>query len=562
MKMKIRTIICPIVILLFTFSSLYGQDAPGEVTRTYALTNVHITTAPGTMIKNGTVIIKDGLIQSVGRSVSIPADAQVLTSDTMYVYAGFIDGLSHIGVPKPKEEERARDKDPGNPTNERAGITPEKKVSDLLKAKDKSISDFRAAGYTASHSVPHGRMLPGQGAVILLDGADASDLVYKADASTYGQLLGSQGVFPNTVIGVITKYKELYRQTQQAAAHMTKYKSNAVGMKRPTYDAATMGMIPVTKKQSSLFISAHDHLDIHRTLALQKDLGFKLVLADVKSAYRLTDMIRSKNVPVLLSLDLFKEEKSKDKKKEKKKDSKEMTVWEKEKAALKKRKMEEQKNLEGQAAAFAKKGIKFGFSSNGTNPKTALANIRRMIKAGLSEDDALAALTTNTAQILGVSQTMGSIQNGKIANVIVSNAPIFDEKSKIRYVFVDGNLHEYEIKKKDAKKKGVVSEKNKPYAGTWEFTIEAGGEEFKGELEISESDDGTLEGTLSGAQLNSTVEIEEIKVDGNNLSFSAVADGDSISWEGVIDGDSMEGKVVAGPMGTLPITATRTSSPE
>ena len=571
MRMKVWVNLGLLIMILFPYSSVYSQDAPGEVTRTYAITGVHITTSPGTMIKNGTVIIKDGLIHNVGRSVSIPADAQVIKADTMYMYAGFIDGFSHIGVPKPKEEERARDKDPGNPTNKRAGITPEKSVADVLSAGHKSISEYRAVGYTAAHSAPYGRMLPGQGSVILLDGKNAADLLYKADISNYGQLLGGQGVFPSTVIAVITKYRELYRQSQQANTHITNYKRNGVGMKRPTYDVATIGLIPLTKKQTTLFMSAPNHLDIHRAMALQKDLGFKMALANVKSGYRMADRIKRSNIPVLLSLDLFKEEKEKkdDKKKDDKKKGdkddkkKELNEWDKEIEAFTKRKKEEQNNILGQAAAFAKKGVRFAFSTDGTSAKSILGNIRRMIKAGLSESDALAALTTNPAQILGVSQTMGSIQNGKIANLFISKTPIFDEKAKIKYVFVDGNLHEYEEKKKgDKKKSGKVSEENKAYVGIWEYSINAGGEILTGELEINQNEEGTLEGTLSGAQLDSTVEIDEITVDGNKLSFTADADGITISWKGSIDGESMSGEVNAAPMGIFPITATRTSGPD
>ena len=102
MKMKIW-ILLGLSITLFQINLASAQDEPGEVNHTFALTNVHITTSPGNLISNGTVIIKDGLIQSVGRGVSIPSDAQIIPSDTMYVYAGFIDGLSHTGLKKPND---------------------------------------------------------------------------------------------------------------------------------------------------------------------------------------------------------------------------------------------------------------------------------------------------------------------------------------------------------------------------------------------------------------------------------------------------------------------------
>src|SRR5690349_15464005 len=110
-------------------SSLFAQENSelAPVSRTLAITNVNIIQAPGRKIDMGTVVLKDGLILSVGKNVSIPADAVVLKADSMYVYAGFIDGLSRVGIPKPKEDPNPppRPKDPGNPKPEEAGITPQ-----------------------------------------------------------------------------------------------------------------------------------------------------------------------------------------------------------------------------------------------------------------------------------------------------------------------------------------------------------------------------------------------------------------------------------------------------
>src|SRR5258707_15837751 len=96
---------------------IFAQDEKpvAPVGRTYALTNATIVQAPGRKIEKGTVVMKDGLITAVGASVAIPPEAIVIKADSMYVYAGFIDGLSHVGVTKPKEEKQDRPKDPGNP---------------------------------------------------------------------------------------------------------------------------------------------------------------------------------------------------------------------------------------------------------------------------------------------------------------------------------------------------------------------------------------------------------------------------------------------------------------
>src|SRR6186713_2759099 len=107
------------------------------VSRVYAITNVTVVQGPGRKIDGGTIVVRNGLIQSVGKGIAVPADAVVLRGDSLYVYAGFIDGLSRIGVDKPKDENRDRPKDPGNPPPDRAGITPQADVRNYISPTDR-----------------------------------------------------------------------------------------------------------------------------------------------------------------------------------------------------------------------------------------------------------------------------------------------------------------------------------------------------------------------------------------------------------------------------------------
>ena len=108
---------------------------------------------------------------------------------------------------------------------------------------------------------------------------------------------------------------------------------------------------------------------------------------------------------------------------------------------------------ESQAATFQKASIPFGFSTLSAKSKDTQANLRRMIKAGLTEDAALGALTIQAAQNLGVADRLGSIDVGKIANLVISRKPYFNEKAKVRYVFVEGVL--YTIENKEPEKPAV-----------------------------------------------------------------------------------------------------------
>ena len=160
MNMRYRRTALWIVLLLPTW--LFGQDDKelAPVTRTYAITNVNVIQGPGRKIELATVVIKDGLITAIGKGVAIPSEAIIVKADSMYVYAGFIDGLTRAGVNKPKEETKDKIKDPGNPPPDRAGITPQADVRNLLNPSDKALEELRGLGFTAAQVVPHGNLLP------------------------------------------------------------------------------------------------------------------------------------------------------------------------------------------------------------------------------------------------------------------------------------------------------------------------------------------------------------------------------------------------------------------
>ena len=193
--------------------------------------------------------------------------------------------------------------------------------------------------------------------------------------------------------------------------------------------------------------------EAQRVLTLQKELGFSLVLGELKEGWGLASKLKSSGAKVFLSLDL-PEDKSKKKAKTDSAatDTAPQTRAEKEQEALEKRRQEAYARYVGQAAAFHKAGIPFGFSTLEVKGKDVKNNLRQMIAHGLSEDVALAALTTQPAQLLGLSRMMGTVEVGKMANLVVSDQPYFEEKSKVRYVFVDGKLFEY----KDSRKRKVL----------------------------------------------------------------------------------------------------------
>lgn len=554
--MKLRPILSLSLLWLVPLC-LMAQDEQelAPVTRTYAITNVNIIQAPGRKIDLGTVVIKDGIIRAAGKGVAIPPEAIVIKADSMYLYAGFIDGMTRAGVNRPKEENQPRPKDPGNPTPERAGITPTNDVRFAINPADKAMEELRNLGFTAAQVVPYGNLLPGQSAIILTAGKTADEMVLVAKSSMYSELNGAQGVYPATLLGVMATWRDLYRKAVNAKNYEALYASNRSGLERPVSDRNLEAFYPVIDQREPVLFRSERLLDVSHVLALKKDLGFTAVVADVKDAWPMINTLKASGAKTFLSLDLPEEVKKDDKKKDEKKDGANARA-EEEKQGLEKRKAEAVQAYAAQAAAFQKAGVTFGFSTMSAKAKDIPANLRRMIASGLTEDQALAALTTNPAQMLGLSDRMGTVDVGKMANLVITDKSYFNEKAKVRYVIVDGKLFKMEVKEV---KKGDPNAKV-DLEGSWSTVTESPQGRNEGKLTFKKEGSG-YSGKVSGGRMPSPVDLTEVTLDGNALTFKyTMSFGNNnvtIVGEVTVEGDTFKGTVSFGQGRTAPIEGTK-----
>ena len=355
----------------------------------------------------------------------------------------------------------------------------------------------------------------------------------------------------------MSKWREMYRQAELAAKHEKKFKSGSAGIKRPTFDSSIKSMYDVTSKSIPVFFHAPKTLDLSRAMSLQKELGFNMVASNTKQAFKLMDKVKQANLPLVISLDLPK----KAKEEKKKKDDKEADQSDEseEMIALKERAMQSKKEYESQAAALEESGIPFSFSVTDTKAGDVKKNIMRMIEAGLSEDAALAALTTNPAKVLGIQQLTGTVERGRFANLIVADTSYFKEKANIRYVFVEGKKYEMEVKEKKEKKEGD-SDAVIDLAGTWSLDLSADGTDISGTMEIEKSGD-TYTGSMT-TDMSEKTEFESIEVDGNNviIKLSANVGGGSapVVVDVVVENDEFEGTVnIANGLMTADVTGSK-----
>lgn len=586
------------LLLAFLFSVYLAAPARAQdteiptVTRTFAIENARVVQAPGQVLDRATVIVRDGLITDIGTDVSIPFDAERIAGDSLTVYAGFIDGLSHAGIDMPNESDD--DEDPGadeeggdtDPSYARSGIQPDRSARTFLDPSASSVEDLRELGFTTAHIVPKGRMLPGTGAIVQLAGTDADAMVLMPDKAMFAQYKGARGSYPNSVypsteMAVIAAMRDLYRETARRVDLEEAYADDKRGRQRPPTDAVHDALKPVVAGNMPMVVYTETPLDIHRTLTLQSELGFQPILAGLSGAFDAVDALQSAAAPLLLTLDL--PEPPDDEEDEITAADSALTDTaravtpeepgsffardyrtrsfadiEGETRNLKARQAIEQEKYYSTAATLHNAGLSFGFASKGAKTGKIRENLRTMIENGLPEDVALAALTTNAAQVLGISDQLGTVEEGKIANLVLTTGPYFEEDSDVRYVFVDGQKFEYEAGGSTGEITGEVA----AITGTWAYDIESPQGQLSGTIEI-EGSEGDVSGRMSSPVDEKTYILDDISFDGESLSFAVDTGEAGVATVSVdISGDSFEGNVSVGGQGSFPITGNRTSSPD
>ena len=191
-------------------------------------------------------------------------------------------------------------------------------------------------------------------------------------------------------------------------------------------------------------------------------------------------------------------------------------------------------------AALAKNGVKFAFSADGISaPKDILKAAKKSIDAGLAPEAALRALTISPAEIFGVSDRLGTIEAGKIANLVLTDGDLFEEKTKIKMVFVDGFKYEaHEPEKPKDPPKGDLS-------GKWKlsYTTPEGAEESIADLSMDK--DGTLSGTVASKRGTTSVIKGYLSADKFSFTINIVLDEGpaDVTFSGTFDGTSLKGNI-------------------
>ena len=511
-----------VAICIFLAAPALFADAPGV----YAITGGTVHPASGPEIANGVVIIRDGLIAAVGANVAIPRDATTIDVKGAHVYPGLIDAQTSLGFTAPAPR-RGFGGGGGGGARRSEPETPEP-TPDFLAMRNAKISDDdadarRATGVTTVLTVPAAGIFNGQSAIVNLGSGSIESRVIKSPASMQVSFSPrSTWTYPDSLMGVISYIRQTLFDAQQHAAARAVYERAPAGLRRPPESPALEALQPVLKRDLPVVFIADSAEMIQRVAAIAREFNLNYMISGGRQSYAIADQL--KNVPVLVSV-----------------------KWpvaptdqqDREDQPL--RIIRDRQMAPTSPAALAKAGATFALVSGSGKTGDFLPGIRKAIANGLSADDALKATTLTPARIFKVDRQIGSLDRGKIANVVVSDKPIFDEKAKVTRVFVDGR----EIRLPAEDKKAAESAAS-PIDGTWQLTVRAS----QGNVAISvtlRSEDGNLTGTYSGDR--GSGDIRGGSFDGTTFEFtiSATAQNaaETTDWafRGTLSGDTMQGSV-------------------
>jgi hypothetical protein len=307
--------------VLFAFAGialLFGALASAQ---SIAITNARVVTVSGETIEKGTVVVRDGLIESVGASVKVPADAQTLDATGLTVYPGFIDSLTSLGlqapVPPPTGGGRpgggggaaaAAAQQTASPSNSNypAGLRPELATSEDLRAGESQFDTNRNAGFTTVLTVGRTGIFNGQSAIIDLAGDSVSAMVIKAPFAEHISFNTIPGQYPGSLLGTFSALRQMFLDAQRLQELQKMYAANPKGMKRPEADKSLEALIPVLNRQEFVVFNANNEREISRALDLAKEFNLRAIIAGGQEAWKVAPRLKAQDVPVLLSLNFPK----------------------------------------------------------------------------------------------------------------------------------------------------------------------------------------------------------------------------------------------------------------
>ena len=548
-KKFMKNLILRLSVAIFALFVLCSFVEAQTRTETFAITNAQIATVSGPNLSRGTIVVRNGLIESIGENVRVPADARIIDGTGLTVYPGFFDTYTSLGLaaaaPRPAgggqggqaaAQIAAQAAQPQSNSNYPAGLQPEENVTDQLRVGEAQFETNRNAGFTTVLTVSRDGILNGQSAVINLAGDSVSGMVVRAPFAQHVTFTTLRtGGFPGSLMGTFAAIRQMFLDAQRLQEIRKVYDKNPRGIRRPETDKSLDAIIPLLNREMPVVFNASSENEIVRALNLAREFNLNAIIAGGQEAWKVTGRLKAQNVPVLLSLNYPK------------RTAAASPEADAESLQILRLRAETPKG----AAKLAQAGVKFAFQSGGmTTINDFLTNANKSVENGLTKEAAIRAMTLSAAEILGVDNRLGSLETGKIANLTVSRGDILAKDKTITHVFVDGKL--FEQKERPKAPAGTQSATGaQPSAlaqvgGNYSITVEVPGQPIQGTLNLTQQE-AILTGNFQSPMGN--VPLKDGKVTAEGFTFTATVEFGGSSVELVASG-RVTGNQISGTMTT------------
>jgi imidazolonepropionase-like amidohydrolase len=409
---------------ILCFSAIAGaQQAPVV----YAITHTKIFTLAGAPIDDGILVIRDGKIAAVGTNVEVPAGAQVIDGNGLQVYPGFFDPVTQIGLSEIAAVSATVD------TTETGAFNPDVVAAEAVLPSSEHIPVTRAAGITEVLAVPASggfdsrgsvNILGGQASAINLAGWTINDMLIKKSVAMVldWPQIETQSFDFATFSRKTKPFPEAKQERDKQVDELADWLDNARhyaqawghgGPAEYRRDLKLEALVPVIRGELPVLVFANRARDIRSAVEFCDKQKVKMILAGGAEAYKVKELLRSKSIPVILQPTLTAP-------------------------------LEEDEPYDrslSQPAELVEARVKIAFGSFDNSFARRLGQqAANAVAYGLPYDEALKAVTLYPAQIFGLADQIGTLETGKIANVIVTNGDPLELTTDVRYLFIKGQL--------------------------------------------------------------------------------------------------------------------------
>ena len=413
---------CSAFINILAQSDGSQQNLTGKA-GTFAITNARIVTVSGAPIENGTIVIQDGKIAAVGANVTVPANAERIDGKGLSVFPGMIDAATNLGLAEISG---------GVPASvdiaETGTMNANAKAFTAVNPHSSHVNVTRVNGITTVLSMPVGGLISGQAAVINLNGSTQAEM---GIVPTYGLVInfpristfgGFGGGSPQTIEfseavkrrdTQIEELKKIFRDTENYARAKEAYAKDK-SLSYPPTNLRLEAMIPYIRGERPILFTAERERDIRGIVKFVEDMRVKGVIVGGQEAWKVADGLKKNNIAVIYT-----------------------NIYN-----LPVREDDPYDYLFEAPAKLQQAGVRFAVSTgnDGAEVRDLPYHAGLAGAYGLPKDEALKSVTLYPAQILGISDRLGSIDTGKIANIVVADGDILEPRTNIKYLFINGRM--------------------------------------------------------------------------------------------------------------------------